>query len=279
MKKNQIQKLLNGVIKNFTETIKEENIKNYILNDSYITGGCIPSMIVDEWVNDYDIYFTSKDIADKVKKYFEDNKDTYNKNREKYKLNLITDNALNFSDKIQIITKWAGSPEEVTNNFDWQHIKSYYVCKDKSIVLCNDLYKLLVEKELQYTGSKYPLSSLFRLKKYLKKGWTISNVDILKIVFDTIKVLTAKENKQNIAKDTNKKRITVFEEEEIEEEEIIEEEIEYKVIAEEFDEEIILFRKENLIEQMNGVDPLTIQNKVFSEFGEFITLDEIIQKL
>lgn len=50
------------------------------------------------------------------------------------------------------------------------------------------MYKLIVEKELIYTGSAYPLSSLLRLKKYLKKGWNVSNQTIITIVFDILKV-------------------------------------------------------------------------------------------
>jgi len=33
------------------------------------------------------------------------------------------------SEKIQLIIKFVGTPEEVTEKFDWQHIKSYYLCK------------------------------------------------------------------------------------------------------------------------------------------------------
>jgi len=36
---------------------------------------------------------------------------------------------------------------------------------------------------------------------------------------------------------------------------------------------------EELINQMNGVDPLIIQDTIGSELGEFVTLNEIIEKL
>jgi len=54
------------------------------------------------------------------------------------------------SDKIQLIIKFVGTPEEVTEKFDWQHIKSYYLCKQEKLFLKHDIYKLICEKELIY---------------------------------------------------------------------------------------------------------------------------------
>lgn len=269
MKKLQIEKLLTGVIKDFVSTINDENIKNIIIEKGYITGGCIPSMITDQWVNDYDIYFKDKESAENIKQYFTDNKESYNKNRDKYKCKLITDNAINLDNKIQLITKWYGSPEQVTNNFDWAHIKSWYNCNSKLIVMCNDVYQLLVEKELKYTGSQYPLSSLFRLKKYLAKGWTISNNDILRIVLDIMNILSKrKETKQEFMTDFPHE--IEFEESEFDEELLVEKDTS---IIEEYN---FLIDKETLIEQMNGVDPITIQNRIWDQLGETVSIAEII---
>ena len=195
MKSKQIEKLLKGVYDNFLKSIDDNDIKEIIKNNTFVTGGCIPSMLMDEFVNDFDIYFYNSYDADKVKYYYKNKK--FNKN-DKFKLGLITENSINLSDKIQLIIKWSGTPWEITKNFDWQHIKSYYKYPDE-LNLTDDVYKLIVEKELVYTGSKYPLSSLLRLKKYIKKGWFISNITMVHIVLDIIQAFynPKKEYNQN----------------------------------------------------------------------------------
>lgn len=146
MKAKQIEKLLTGVMNNFLESINNSEIKNIIKERSYITGGCIPSMLMDEFVNDYDIYFYTKEDADRVKNYFENN---HTKNKDdKFHVKLITENAINLSDKIQLITKFWGDPSFVTEEFDWAHIKSWYSVKEKKLYLTPDIY-LLVEKIIQ----------------------------------------------------------------------------------------------------------------------------------
>ena len=136
MKSKQIEKLLLGVYNNFVASITDEDVKDIILKRSFISGGCIPSMLTDEWVNDYDVYFIYKSDIDKVRVYFEN---THTREKEdKYHVNLITENAINLSDKIQLITKFYGPIDVVTSNFDWEHIKSYfhYVESLKKHVLC-----------------------------------------------------------------------------------------------------------------------------------------------
>jgi len=70
MKSKQIVKLLKGLIDNFCETITDEKVKEIIKTKTFISGGCIPSMILNEFVNDFDFYFYDKEDADVVKRYF-----------------------------------------------------------------------------------------------------------------------------------------------------------------------------------------------------------------
>jgi hypothetical protein len=70
MKTKQIKKLLAELIDNFCESITDDAIKNIIKNHTFISGGCIPSMIIDEFVNDFDFYFYNKEDADLVGCYF-----------------------------------------------------------------------------------------------------------------------------------------------------------------------------------------------------------------
>lgn len=252
MKAKQIEKLLKGVYKHFIDSIDDEGIKTIISNKTFITGGCIPSMLLDEFVNDFDFYFFSKDDAEEVRKYFTAQEKNKSNKEQKYKVSLITDNAINLTDKVQLITKFTGSPKQVTNNFDWQHIKSYYIY-NKGLTLTEDVYKLIVEKELIYTGSNYPLSSLLRLRKYLKKGWYVSTKTMVHIILEVVSAFQDQS-------------ISINNEEQIE-------------LMEEFNYEHNSYKVnvETLVKQLNGVDPLTIQKRLEAVLGKRLLIEEIIE--
>lgn len=301
MKAKQIEKLLTGVMKNFLDSIKENKIKDILKSTSFITGGCIPSMLIDEFVNDYDIYLHNEEDAQLVKDYFQ-NKHTHNKD-DKFHVKLITDNAINLSDKIQVITKFTGTPYKVVENFDWKHIKSYYDCNTEKLFLTSDVYQLVCEKELVYTGSNYPLSSLMRLKKYIKKGWNVSNITILHIALDIIKVFNEAEKqrqyenaKHGIEQLENlRRRFETMSQEEFEEldkqiedtHEPCQEIDDFEVITDPVELDFIdksvnlnkeqTFNIEDIIHHLNGVDPLTIQAELIKESGKYLTISEIIK--
>lgn len=271
MKAKQIEKLLSGVIKNFLESVKDSAIRDIIKNNSYVTGGCIPSMLSKDFVNDFDIYFYTTEQANAVKDYF-GSSHTNNKD-EKFHVNLITDNSVNLSDKIQLIIKFVGDPIFVTEKFDWQHIKSWYDCKEEKLHLTPDVYQLVVEKELIYTGSEYPLSSLLRLRKYIKKGWSVSNATILHIALE---VVASFNNLEHIRKHEQEKRKslkkhTANNQEDIEEENDVHFLSELPVLT-----DLAIFNVDDIIYHLNGVDPLTIQKELQEKTGQYKSIQEII---
>jgi len=207
MKAIAIEKLLKGLSDNFLNSIKDETLKEEVKNNFFIAGGCIPSMMLNEFVSDFDIYFTNKETADKIREYYfklilpgsnshppynvkvegEFYKITYNEEVKKNSFLpiFISLQAITLTDKVQLITKFYGEPKDVVENFDWAHLKSYF--KYPKLFIHDSTYRLINEKELIYTGSKYPLSSFLRTRKYIKKGWTISAKESLKIALELAK--------------------------------------------------------------------------------------------
>jgi len=211
MKAIAVEKLLTGVFEKYLESITDEKLREAVKNNAFIAGGCIPSMLMDEWVNNYDVYFTSSVVAAAVREYY-DKEVVFmlnNSNPSAYTFKLeetkdykkitckeevtkngftpvfITKNAITLTDKIQLITKFTGEPCDVVKNFDWAHLRSYY--KYPKLHLDPDVYRLITEKDLVYTGSAYPLSSMIRMQKYTKKGWKINAIDQLKIALEMAK--------------------------------------------------------------------------------------------
>ncbi|MFA5433075.1 MAG: hypothetical protein WC319_09450 [Candidatus Paceibacterota bacterium] len=242
---------------------------------SFITGGCIPSMAMGEFVNDYDIYLLDKESVDKVKAYFSGVLDEVDPDFfPSWKINLITDNAINLNNKIQIITKYYGQPEKLIDNFDWAHIKSYYT--GGILHLCPDFYQYIVEKDLVYTGSEYPLSSLLRTRKFIKKGWHVSTKTMVHITLDVLSKFGNNITPEDIIEFGRDVHENEFREDSIEE---AYERWSIDKVSNPLHEDDYEVDADTLITQLNGVDPLTIQARLREKAGMKLTIKEILELL
>lgn len=93
----------------------------------------------------------------------------------------FTDNAISLSGGIQIILRFTGSPEEILSNFDYIHCMNYYEHTGRNLTLKEEAVTSILTKELIYKGSKYPLCSLFRMRKYIERGYHVNAGQILKM--------------------------------------------------------------------------------------------------
>lgn len=93
----------------------------------------------------------------------------------------LTANAITLSDKIQIVLRFQGEPDTIHENYDFVHCTSYWTSWDNKLVLKPEAMEAILTKELKYIGSKYPVCSLIRLRKFIQRGWRINAGQILKM--------------------------------------------------------------------------------------------------
>jgi len=93
----------------------------------------------------------------------------------------ISTNAVTLSRGIQIVTRFFGEPDKIHETYDFVHTKAYWCAREKRIVIPRDVYECVVNKALIYTGSLYPVCSVFRLRKFISRGWRINAGQILKM--------------------------------------------------------------------------------------------------
>ena len=110
-----------------------------------------------------------------------------NKEDGKFKSVCITSNAISLSDKVQLIIRFVGNPEVIHENYDFAHTTNWFTEKD-GVVLCQEALESILSRELKYVGSLYPICSMFRLKKFINRGWTITAGEMLKIAWDISKL-------------------------------------------------------------------------------------------
>lgn len=110
------------------------------------------------------------------------------KAEHKYRPLFLTDNAISLSDKVQIIIRFYGTPEEIHKNFDFIHCTGIYDYASDKLTVTEEAMESMRTKRLVYSGSLYPIASVMRIRKFLKRGWKISAGQILKILAQVSKV-------------------------------------------------------------------------------------------
>ena len=70
MKAITCEKILRGQFALFLKSITDEKVRQLVKDNSIITGGAIVSLVLNEEVNDFDIYFTNKETVLAVCNYY-----------------------------------------------------------------------------------------------------------------------------------------------------------------------------------------------------------------
>lgn len=223
MKRSAIKKMTRDKINSWLDSIMDSKVSLIARRDLIVTGGSIASMLKGEEVNDYDIYFKTREsvrlVADYYATRFNANETRTNdvevltsssnpyefkrlaplsnehrvimkvqsdgiakaESKEMYEPIFISDNAITLTDDIQLIVRFFGTVEEIHSNFDFIHATCSYDYLEDKLVLPPKAIESLLSGDLYYSGSKYPVCSLFRLRKFLSRGWNITGGQILKI--------------------------------------------------------------------------------------------------
>jgi len=103
------------------------------------------------------------------------------KEKKEYFPVFISSNAITLSNGVQIVVRFYGEPSDIHDTYDFEHTKAYYDNKAKEVVIPKEVYEMVINKTLRYSGSRYPVCSLFRLRKFINRGWKINAGQILKI--------------------------------------------------------------------------------------------------
>lgn len=223
MKTKTIKAVLRKKIDEWLNTVHDSQTRELLRRNVIVTGGAIASMLLNEPVNDYDVYFCTKEAAAAAARLYvgpdserakvevtEDRvrvvtgngyrgttldspssiDETYETEEDralavedaKYIPAFISTNAITLTGKIQLVLRFFGEPDQIHENYDFVHCTNYWTSWDNELVLRQPALEALLAKELRYVGSKYPLASIIRLRKFIKRGWSINAGQILKMV-------------------------------------------------------------------------------------------------
>jgi hypothetical protein len=184
--------------------VKEFNEKNaqsgYVLdgaveNDNNInqSGGVALNMTSDR----IKIIFESNGVVkeegaitdeDELEGWLDSKPEVSEETKPKYRPIYLSCNAITLSNGIQIVIRFYGEPDIIHDNYDFVHCTNYWASKERSVILKQSALESLLAKELVYIGSKYPLASVIRTRKFINRGFTINAGQYLKMAFQISKL-------------------------------------------------------------------------------------------
>ncbi len=110
--------------------------------------------------------------------------DVLNKEKEEkqnYRPIFLSDNAITLSGKIQLVIRFYGEPEQIHDNYDFVHAMCYWRSENNHLDLPARSLEAIITHELVYHGSKYPLASIIRTRKFIQRGWSVNAGQFLKM--------------------------------------------------------------------------------------------------
>lgn len=176
--------------------VYKNNISNSLVE--VVDSKNIPVKDYEEWTEDsskWDFFKKGLEISeeDRVKIYIphigywrrsDDVKDE-NQDELNYEPVYISENAISLSKKVQLVIRFFGDVKDIHTNYDFVHATNYFHYEEGSPrLVCNvSALQALITKELIYIGSKYPLTSVIRTKKFILRGFSINAGTYLKILW------------------------------------------------------------------------------------------------
>lgn len=100
----------------------------------------------------------------------------------KFRPVFLSTNAITLSHRLQIVLRFYGEPDEIHKNYDFVHCTNHWTAWDDKLTLRPEALESLLSRELRYVGSLYPVCSIIRLRKFIRRGWTVNAGQILKMI-------------------------------------------------------------------------------------------------
>lgn len=159
----------------------------------YLSGGALTSMFSGQPVHDLDVYFRSSEALSQ----FLENNELFIQSATDKALTCTIRTAQYSSVTIQCIYfDYFEKAEDIFESFDFTVNMAAFDFDTETFVFHDEFFKDLAMKKLVFNPKTcFPIVSMMRTQKYIKRGYTISNKDFRKIILEVNKLdLSTKEN-------------------------------------------------------------------------------------
>lgn len=236
MQLKTIKRVISAKLEDWLGSITDLDLKRDLKKNILVSGGSITSLLLNEKVNDYDVYIKDRAVLLRLVKYYTEphanikildgvekeqlisdhmaqkidnpaliKDDGYwvslrtlkpeqiklffggagfrvEKTENPYSPVYFSPNAISLTDDIQIVIRFWGDSKAIHETFDFVHATNYFTFEE-GLVTNKAALESILTKYLKYQGSQYPLTSIIRTKKFIKRGWNITAGEYLKIMY------------------------------------------------------------------------------------------------
>ena len=155
-----------------------------------LAGGAITSLFTSKEVNDFDIYFTSKEGLSQVfANVYAVSEDEYLSEFDMI-VKFATERSMLCIDKynqqkVQLIHyKIHENVQSVFDSFDFEHVMGAFDFATEEFVLHENFLKVNAQRLIQFNpATDFPITSLMRVSKYCSRGYSISKAQMLRVAF------------------------------------------------------------------------------------------------
>ena len=165
---------------------------------AFVAGGAISCLFTDRQINDFDIFFPDGEgvaaaqaylnrVSNWHHEYTSSLADSFTNTKPieiqdpcEYGKTIVVGNV-----KIQLVTAFYGDAKDIFNTFDFHCCMGAFQFADNEFVFDPFFFNDNMTRTLRYNyeGAVNPLTSLFRVDKYKKYGYTLPTNELMKIVF------------------------------------------------------------------------------------------------
>lgn len=164
------------------------NAQDALTKGSFIAGGSIVSLTLDESISDYDIWFRNIESYNAVVEYF-DKRGVKPKRVSRFASTYVL-----YGSEFQFIKNRLGEPMKTISGFDFVHTQNYYL-PDGTIFIKNE--DAIRKKEIIFTRGnlEHPVNTFQRVLKFVRRGWFIKQSSMIDLMLDLKEVDTERLEK------------------------------------------------------------------------------------
>jgi hypothetical protein len=139
----------------------------------FVAGGAVTSAFSSARVNDFDLFFpTTQQLHDAISRLTLDDK------------SIDTDAALSVilgGHRVQLVKVLTRTPAEVISSFDFTVCQAAFDLDD-GFIFGEDFFRHLAQRRLVFNiNAQYPICSLYRARKFIKRGFSLSGIEAIKL--------------------------------------------------------------------------------------------------
>jgi|SRR5579872_2518407 len=142
-------------------------------NGAFLAGGAITSVFSSARINDFDLFFPNKKVLDQALLACPQDEKTVH-----------TDSACSVvldGHRVQLIKCVLRTPAEVLEGFDFTICQGGLDWND-GFIFGKDFFQHLAQRRLVFNiKAEYPICSLYRLRKFIKRGFHFSGIEAIKL--------------------------------------------------------------------------------------------------